>query len=197
MNRHACFMRRKFVDIYESEVFAIAEEAIKRIAALYAVEKKARYKPAVERVAVRQEKAKPIFDNLQVWFSLQGPNISGKSALAVAIRYALGRMPKARAYLEYGKLGLDNTICERSIRPVTLGRKNSLFMGSKDGRDAAAVPYTLIESCRLNSVNPEARLRWILVRVADHEMPHIDELMPWNWPAAAAHRYRFDTRRPE
>ncbi|MDU9007250.1 transposase, partial [Sedimentitalea todarodis] len=138
-------MRRKFVDIYESEGSAIAEEAIKRIAALYAVEKEARYKSDDARVALRQDKAKLVFDDLEAWLALQLPKISGKSTLAAAIRYALGRMPKARAYLENGKLELDNNICERSIRPVTLGRKNYLFMGSKGGGDAAAIAYTLIE----------------------------------------------------
>jgi uncharacterized protein (DUF1810 family) len=72
------------------------------------------------------------------------PKISGKSTLAAAIRYALGHLPKARAYLENGKLELDNNICERSIRPVTLGRKNYLFMGSKVGGEAAAITYPLI-----------------------------------------------------
>ena len=174
-------VRRKFVDIHESEGSAIAEEAIKRIAALYAVEKEARYKSAEERITLRQAKAKPVFDDLEAWLSLQLPKISGKSNLAAAIRYALGRMPKARAYLDDGKLELDNNICERSIRPVTLGRKNYLFMGSKGGGNAAAIAYTLIETCRMNSVDPEAWLRWLLARVADHKMPHIDELMPWNW----------------
>jgi transposase len=184
-SEQACMVhvRRKFVDVYESEGSAIAEETIKRIAALYAVEKEARYQPIDARVALRQAKAKPVFDDLEAWLSLQLPKISGKSTLAAAIRYALGRMPKARAYLEDGKLELDNNICERSIRPVTLGRKNYLFMGSKGGGDAAAIAYTLIETCRMNSVDPEAWLRWVLSRVADHKMPHIDELMPWNWAA--------------
>ncbi|WP_442041562.1 IS66 family transposase [Pseudogemmobacter sp. W21_MBD1_M6] len=184
-SEQACMVhvRRKFVDIYESEGSAIAEETIKRIAALYAVEKEARYKLAVERVALRQDKAKPVFNALEAWLSLQLPKISGKSTLAAAIRYALGRMPKARAYLENGELELDNNICERSIRPVTLGRKNYLFMGSKRGGDAAAIAYTLIETCRMNSVDPEAWLRWVLARVADHKINRLDDLMPWNWLA--------------
>ena len=184
-SEQACMVhvRRKFVDIYESEGSAIAEETIKQIAALYAVEKEARYKPADTRVALRQDKAKPVFDDLEAWLSLQLPKISGKSTLAAAIRYALGRMPRARAYLENGKLELDNNICERSIRPVTLGRKNYLFMGSKGGGDAAAIAYTLVETCRMNSVDPEAWLTWVLARVADHKMNRIEELMPWNWTA--------------
>ena len=182
-SEQACMVhvRRKFVDIYESEGSGIAEEAIKRIAALYGVEKEARYKSAEDRAALRQQKAKPIFDDLEAWLTLQLPKISGKSTLAGAIRYALGRMPKARAYLKEGQLELDNNICERSIRPVTLGRKNYLFMGSKGGGDAAAVAYTLIETCRMNKVDPEAWLTWVLARVADHKMTQLDDLMPWNW----------------
>ena len=184
-SEQACMVhvRRKFVDVYESEGSAIAEEAIKRIAALYAVEKEARYRPVDARVALRQDKAKPVFDDLEAWLSLQLSKISGKSTLAAAIRYALGRMPKARAYLENGKLELDNNICERSIRPVTLGRKNYLFMGAKGGGDAAAIAYTLVEPCRMNSVDPEAWFSWVLARVADHKMNRIDDLMPWNWTA--------------
>ena len=176
-------VRRKFVEIYEREGSAIAEETIKRIAALYAVEKEARYKPAEERAALRQEKAKPVFEGLEAWLQLQLPKISGKSTLAEAIRYALGRMPKAKAYLENGQLESDNNICERSIRPVTLGRKNYLFMGSKGGGEAAAIAYTLIETARMNKVDPEAWLRWVLARVADHKMTRLEELMPWNWTA--------------
>ncbi|WP_050520617.1 IS66 family transposase [Pseudorhodobacter antarcticus] len=184
-SEQACMVhvRRKFVDIYESEGSAIAKEAIKRIATLYAGEKEARYKPAEERMALRQTMAKPVFDDLEKWLSLQLRKISGKSNVAAAIRYALGRIPKARAYLDDGKLELDNNICERSIRPVTLGRKNYLFMGSKGGGDAAAIAYTLIETCRMNKVDPEAWLRWVLARIADHKMNRLDDLMPWNWPA--------------
>ncbi|SNT20997.1 transposase domain-containing protein, partial [Antarctobacter heliothermus] len=98
-----------------------------------------------------------------------------------AIRYALGRMPKARPYLDNGLLELDNNICERSIRPLTLGRKNYLFMGSEGGGKAAAVAYTLIETARMNSVNPEAWLTWVLERIADHKINRIGELAPWNW----------------
>ncbi|WP_231582053.1 IS66 family transposase [Puniceibacterium sp. IMCC21224] len=141
-SEQACMVhvRRKFADIYESEGSAIAETVIKRIAALYAVEKEARYKPTDTRVAQRQKKAKPIFDGLDEWLSLQLPKIADKSTLAAAIRYAPGRMPKARVYLENGTLELDNNIYERSIWPVALGRKNYRFMGSKGGSDAAPSP---------------------------------------------------------
>ena len=160
---------------------------IGRIARLYGVEKEARYRSPDERVALRQAQAKPLFDDLEGWLKQQLPKISGKTKLAEAIRYALGRMPKARPYLESGQLEPDNNICERSIRPLTLGRKNYLFMGPKvggkaaGGGKAAAIAYTLIETARMNGVNPEAWLTWLLKRIADHKINRIDELPPWNW----------------
>ncbi|MEP2629562.1 MULTISPECIES: IS66 family transposase [Rhodobacterales] len=126
--------RRKFVDIFQSQGLEIAEEAIKRIALLYRVEKAARGKPPKERVALRQRDAAPVFDDLEVWLDAQLNRISGKSELAKAIRYALGRMKKMRGYLENGFLEIDNNCAERSIRCVALGRKNYLFVGSKGGR---------------------------------------------------------------
>lgn len=181
----ACMVhvRRKFVDVFERDGSTIAKETIERIAKLYAVEKEARYKPPDERVALRQMKARPMFDELETWLKQQLPKISGKTSLAEAIRYALGRMPKARAYLENGQIELDNNICERSIRPLTLGRKNYLFMGSEGGGKAAAIAYTLIETARMNRVDPEAWLTWVLAHIADHKINRIDELLPWNWPS--------------
>lgn len=179
----ACMVhvRRKFVDVFEQGGSTIARETTERIARLYAVEKDARYKPPDERVALRQAKARPIFEELETWLKSQLPKISGKTKLAEAIRYALGRMPKARAYLENGQIELDNNICERSIRPLTLGRKNYLFMGSEGGGKAAAIAYSLIETARMNGVDPEAWLTWVLTHIADHKINRIDELAPWNW----------------
>jgi transposase len=182
-DEQACIVhvRRKFVDEFERTGAGIAEGAIKQIAKLYNVEKQAKGKPAEERAALRQEKAKPIFDDLEVWLQAQLPKISGKTKLAEAIRYALKRMAKARAYLSDGRLELDNNICERSIRPIALGRKNYLFMGSVGGGNAAAIAYTLIETAKMNNVDPEAWLTWVLTHVADHKINRLEELMPWNW----------------
>jgi transposase len=179
----ACMVhvRRKFVDVFERDGSTIAKETIARIARLYAVEKEARYKPSADRVALRQEKALPIFDDLEVWLKSQLPRISGKTHLAEAIRYALSRMPKARPYLQNGQLEADNNICERSIRPLTLGRKNYLFMGSRNGGKAAAIAYTLVETARMNNVDPEAWLTWVLTHIADHKINRLEGLTPWNW----------------
>ena len=174
-------VRRKFVDVSEREGSAIAKEVIERIADLYGVEKEARGQSPEVRVVLRQAKAKPIFDDLNAWIQAQLPKISGKTPLAQAIRYALGRIPKARGYLDNGMLELDNNICERSIRPIALGRKNYLFMGSIGGGKAAAIAYTLIETAKMNKVDPEPWLTWVLTHVANHKINQIDKLMPWNW----------------
>jgi len=179
-------VRRKFVDIFQSQGSEIAEEAIRRIALLYAVEKAARGKSPEDRVALRQKDARPIFDDLEIWLAAQLNRISGKSELAKAIRYALGRMKKMRGYLENGFLELDNNCSERSIRCVALGRKNYLFVGSEGGGKAAAIAYTLIETAKLNGVDPQAWLTWVLAQIADHKITRLDELLPWRYAAQAA-----------
>ena len=178
--------RRKLVDVFKSQGSTIAEEAIKRIAALYGIEKEARSQSPEDRAAIRQEQAKPLFDELEAWLGAQLPKISGKSELAKAIRYALTRMKKMRAYLDHGTLELDNNAAERSVRCVALGRKNYLFMGSEGGGKSAAIAYTLIESAKLNGVDPQAWLTDTLARIADHKITRIDELLPWRYAASAA-----------
>ena len=174
-NEQACMVhvRRKFTDEFERTGAAIAEEAIKRIGKLYAVEKEAKGKPPEVRAILRQEKAEPIFDDLEVWLKAQLPKLSGKTKLAEAIRYALKRMLKVRAYLNDGRLELDNNICERSIRPIALGRKNYLFMGSVGGGKAAAIAYTLIETAKMNKVDPEAWLTWVIGDALEHGGWHV------------------------
>jgi transposase len=179
----ACMVhvRREFVKVYDSYKLPMAKEAIDRIGQLYGVEKMTKGKTPDERVAIRQKHAKPIFDDLEIWLRTQLPKLSAKSPLAKVINYALKRMPKARPYLDHGILELDNNTAERAIRPVTLGRKNYLFMGSEAGGDAAAIAYTLMETCKLNDVNPEAWLAWVLAKIQDHPARKIDELLPWNY----------------
>ena len=179
-------IRRKFVDIYKSQGSPIAEEAIKRIAELYAVEKQARGQSPEDRAALRQADAKPVFDNLEVWLRKQLPKLPRKSPLADAIRYALDRLPKARPYLDNGFLEIDNNSAERSMRPIGLGRKNYLFMGSEGGGKSAAIAYTLIETAKLNGVDPQAWLTDVLGRIADYKITKLDDLLPWRYAATAA-----------
>ena len=174
-------IRRKFVDVFRAEGSAIAEEAIKRIAKLYAVEKEARGQPPVDRVQLRQEKARPVFEALEIWLAEQLRKISGKSELAKVIRYALTRMKKLRPYLEHGELEIDNNPAERAVKPVAIGRKNYLFAGSEGGGKSAAILYSLIETANLNGIDPQAWLTDVLNRIADHKINRIDELLPWNF----------------
>lgn len=179
-------IRRKFVDVYQSEASVIAEEAIRRIAALYAVEKDARGLAPEARVRLRQDRAKPILDDLEAWLGAQLGKISGKSELAKAVRYALARMKKLRPYLDQGFLEIDNNPAERAMKPVAIGRKNYLFVGSEGGGKAAAVAYSLIETAKLNGVDPQDWLTNVLARIADHKITRLEELLPWRYATAAA-----------
>ena len=155
--------------------------AIKRIAQLYAVEKEARGAPPERRVQLRQAKAKLILDDLESWLQSELPKLSGKTPLANAIRYALNRKKRLRGYLDHGFLELDNNTAERSMRGIAIGRKNYIFIGSERGGKSAAVIYTLIETAKINSVDPQAWLTDTLSRIADHKINRIDELLPWNY----------------
>jgi hypothetical protein len=173
-------VRRKFVDVRRAQGSAIADEAIRRVAQLYAVEKEARRSPAGHRVEIRQAKAKPIFDALEVWLHTRLPNISGKSPLPAAIRYALSRTAQMRPYLDHGILELENNTAKRAMRSVAIGRKNYLFVGSLTGGRAAAIVCTLIETAKLNGVDPQAWLADTLARIPDHKITRMDDLLPWN-----------------
>ena len=172
-------VRRKFVDVHQSTGAAIAEEAIRRIAELYAVDGEARGQPPDIRTALRQERARPLLDELEHWLAAQLRGISGKTPLAAAIRYALTRIPKLKPYLGDGQLEIDNNTAERAMRPIALGRKNYLFMGSQAGGRAAAIAYTLIETAKMNGVDPQAWLTHVIGTIADHPVSQLDDLMPW------------------
>ena len=177
-------IRRKFTDVFQTQGSAIAEQAVLRIAELFGVEKEARGQPPHERERLRQDRAKPAFDELEAWLGAQLPKISAKSELAKAIRYALTRMRKLRPYLDYGFLEIDKNSAERSMEPIALGRKNWLFAGSEGGGKSAAIAYTLIETAKLNGVDPQAWLTDVLGRIADHKITRINELLPWRYAQA-------------
>lgn len=179
-------IRRKFVDVHKSQGSAIAEEAIRRIADLYAVEKEARGRPPDERVRIRQAKARPVFDDLEAWLPDQLRKISGKTPLAAAIRYAVNRLKRLRPWLDHGILEIDNNTAERAMRGIAIGRKNWLFAGSEGGGRSAAIAYTLIETAKLNGVDPQAWLADTLDRIADHKINKIDELLPWRYAQTRA-----------
>ena len=183
--------RRKFVDVYKSDKSPLANEALQRIAALYAIEAAIRGRTAEARLAVRAEQSAPLFADLRGWMEKTLPRVSGKSDLAGAIRYALSRWDALSLVLRDGRVCLDNNAAERAMRPIPLGRKNWMFAGSNAGGERAAAIYSLTETAKLNGLDPEDYLRQVLERIADHPVKRVHELLPWN---LAQVRARLDQR---
>ena len=175
-------VRRKFVDLYELHQSEVAKEVLDRIGALYAIEKEIRERSPVERRAVRQERSRPLLDALALHLRDMLRTLSQKSAMAKAIRYALSRWEGLNRYCDDGRIEIDNNAAERALRCVALGRKNYLFAGSDAGGERAAAIYSLLGTAKLNRFNPEAYLREVLARIAEHPITRIDELLPWNLP---------------
>lgn len=180
----ACWahVRRKFVDLYELHQSEVAKEVLDRIGALYAIEKEIRGRSPVERRAVRQERSRPLLDGLALYLRDMLRTLSQKSAMAKAIRYALSRWEALNRYCHDGRIEIDNNAAERALRCVALGRKNYLFAGSDAGGERAATIYSLLGTAKLNGFNPQAYLREVLARVAEHPITSIDALLPWSLP---------------
>ena len=156
----------------------------RRIRLMTLIDEFIRGKPPDERRRVRQDDARPRLDALKAWIEATLPRLSAKTEVAKAMRYALGRWSALSRYVDDGTLEIDNNAAERSIRGVALGRKNWLFAGSDTGGERAAAIYSLIETCKLNGIDPEAYLRSVLARIADHPINRVAELLPWNWAEA-------------
>jgi transposase len=172
--------RRKFYDLHEAHASPVADEAMQRIAALYAIESEIRGRPPDERQQVRNARARPLLDSLRQWFEATLPKLSRKSDTTAAIHYALSRWEALVRYCDDGRIEMDNNAAERALRAVALGRKNYLFAGSDAGGERAAAIYSLVGSAKLNGMDPEAYLRELLTRIADHPINAIDQLLPWN-----------------
>jgi transposase len=179
----ACFAhwRRDFHDIWTSQKSEIAHEALERIGQLYDIEREIVGKSADIRRGVRQELSKPRFEALHAWAETQLTRIPGKSDLAKAFRYALGRWHAFSLFLDDGRVAIDNNAAERAVRPICLGKKNWLFAGSEAGAETLARAMTLIESAKMNSLDPQAYITDLLNHIHDHKINRIDELLPWNW----------------
>jgi transposase len=174
--------RRKFYEVAEATGSPVAAEALRRIGELYVVEARVRGKSSAHRLAERRSFSGPIVQALHAWLEAQLPRVAGRSTLAEAIRYALSRWECLTRFLHDGRIELDTNPVERAIRPVALGRKNHLFAGSDGGGDRWAIVCSLIETCKLNGVEPYAYLRDVLTRMVEgHPINRLDELLPWIW----------------
>jgi hypothetical protein len=172
--------RRNFHDVHAATNSPIALEAMTRIGKLFAIERLVHGQPPETQRKARQELALPVMADLAVFLDRSLAEISGKSDLARAIRYARSRWAALTRYLDDGRLEISNNAAERAIRPLKLGTKNWLFAGSDAGGERAAAIYTLIGTARLNGLDPAAYLRDILTMIADHPINRIGELLPWN-----------------
>lgn len=184
----ACWahVRRKFYDIHLADASPMAQEALERIGALYGIEREIRGRPPHARRAVRQARASPLLDAFHTWLHRALAQVSAKSTLAGAIRYALARWAALTRYCDDGRIEIDNNAAERALRAVALGRKNYLFAGSDAGGERAAALYSLIGTAKLNGLDPEAYLRHVLERIAEHPINRIEELLPWHVAAQLA-----------
>jgi transposase len=180
-------LRRDFFDIAAGGNAPIASEALARIAALYAIEGKIRGLGAGERHAIRQAEAKPLVDALKTWLEQKLDIVAKRGRLGEAIRYGLTRWDGFTRFLDDGRIEIDSNIVERSIRTIALNRKNALFAGSDEGGAAWGVVASLIETCKLNGVEPHAYLADVLAKLADGwPMSRIDALLPWAYVKHAA-----------
>jgi len=175
-------VRRRFYEIQAASPAPIAAEALVRIGTLYAVEADIRGCPAEERQRVRFSRSKPLVDALKPWFESQLAAVSAKSTIAEAIRYVLTRWDGLTRFLDDGRVEIDSNAVERAIRPIALGRKNHLFAGSDGGGEHWAILASLIATCKMNAVDPQAYLADVLAKIVDrHPMRRIDELLPFTY----------------
>jgi transposase len=192
-----CFAhaRRKFFELADVEgaarkksrgertgmIYPIALEAVKRLDALFDIERAINGRPAAERLVVRQELSAPLMAELHTWLTDQRAKLSRNHDLTKAINYMLRRWEAFTRFLDDGRVCLTNNAAERALRCVPLGRKAWLFCGSDRGGQRAAILYTLIQTARLNNVDPQAWLADVLARIADHPATRLDDLLPWHW----------------
>ena len=176
-------MRRPFYEFFVSTESPLAAEVLARIRELYAIEAEIRGHPAEHRRQMRHDRSRPIVDALHVWLQHHGDRVSAASDLAKAIRYAIRHWDGLGVFLDDGRVEMDTNAVERAIRPSVLTRKNALFAGSDGGARHWAIAMTLIQTAKLNGVEPMAYLTDVLQRVVSgrtkaHEL---QALLPWNW----------------
>lgn len=179
----ACWahLRRDFHDVWTATKSEIAREALDRIGKLYDIEREITGQPAETRRAVRQDRTKPMAEAFRTWAEAQLTRIPGKSDLAKAFRYGLSRWNAFTLFLEDGRVAIDNNPAERGLRPIGVGRRNWLFAGSDTGGETLARAMTVIETAKMNGLDPQAYLTDIFTRIHDHPNKQLHQLLPWNW----------------
>jgi transposase len=183
--------RRKFFDLAKSGEAPIASEAVRRIDILFEIERTINGKTPEQRLAVRRDKSRPIVADLEIWMRQQRTLLSSGNDTAKAINYLLNRWAAFTRFLDDGRVCLSNNAAERALRGVAVGRRNWTFAGSDAGGNRTAAVYTLIETCKMNDVDPQAWLADVLARLPDHPANRVADLLPWIWkttrqPKAAA-----------
>jgi transposase len=178
-------MRRPFYQFHASTQSPLAAAVLAKIGALYAIEAEIRGHPAEHRRQVRQERSRPIVEALHAWLQEHVGRVSATSDLAQAIRYALRHWTGLTAYLDDGRIEMDTNVVERIIRPITITRKNALFAGNDGGARHWAIAMTLIQTAKLNGVEPMAYLTDVLERIVSGrtKASALHALLPWNWKA--------------
>ncbi|GGB07164.1 hypothetical protein GCM10011491_39130 [Brucella endophytica] len=190
--------RRKFFELADitgnvrkdkaaHEISPLALEAVTRIDALFAIERGINGKPAGERLAARQEQARPLVEELHGWLTAQRARMSKHNPVAKAIDYMLGKQGRWEAFtrfLDDGRICLTNNAVERALRGIALGRKAWLFAGSQRGGERAAFIYSLIVTAKMNDIDPQAWLADVLERMPALPVSRLPELLPWNWKTA-------------
>ena len=177
-------LRRKFFDLAKGGSAPIANEALRRIGELYAIEADIRGQGAEARAAARKDRSGPLIEDLKAWLETQLAKLPGRSPAAGIIRYAMTHWDGLTVFLADGRVELDTNPVERAMRPIALNRKNALFAGSDEGAAHWAVLATLVENCKLHAVNPAAYLTDVLTRLVNgHLQSRLAELTPWGWKA--------------
>lgn len=171
--------RRKIHDVHVRMPTDITTEALNRIGELYAIEAEIRGSPAEERLAVRKAQTVPLMQSLYDWIQVQMTELSGHSDTAKAFAYLLKQWDALNLYCSNGWAEIDNNIAENALRGVALCRKNWLFAGSDAEGERAAVLYLLVGTCRLNGVEPEAWLHYVLENIQDWPVNKLCDLLPW------------------
>ena len=183
--------RRRFYEIARAGSAPIATEALQRIAGIYKVEAQIRGSSAAERQAVRQAASKPLVAELKTWLQAQLTRASAKSAIAGAIRYGFNHWDGLERFLTDGRIEIDTNTVERSMRPIALNRKNTLFAGHDTGAENWACLASLIETCKLNRIDPHAYLTDVLTKLVNlWPAARIEELMPWAWAGTQSNSRR-------